>query len=115
VARAISVFSISLPWLWLAAAMLMAVWTGIVVGHMPSYGAPDPKHIAALRGSRELVIIALAPALIAPLVFALADGAKALRGQRIAGLPIGIGLAGCAVLIAALMTNPLGLVAWFFD
>ncbi|MEZ5891547.1 MAG: hypothetical protein R3C58_00135 [Parvularculaceae bacterium] len=105
------------PLLWLIVFGVFTAAAAAEIGHLPSYGAPDPKHLkdlAPLHLASSLLLIA---AIFSPFVIASAATARlAFRIRPV--IPRGLALLFFPAFIAAavmVFADPFGLVEWLLD
>lgn len=103
------------PWAWLAAFGLLLGATILQVGHVPSYGDPDPKQVAGAWPLLWAIYLLLILALMSPLIVA---GETVVRLVLKAGLkPRALALygAGFALFAAIAFADAFGLMNWLRD
>lgn len=106
-----------LPWIWLALFAFYVLAVALQVGHLPTYGQPDPKDAgaASLLYMPVLVLLLLVMATIP-----IGAGLSAVRLLR--GVPQAIRrgeaiayLVGISLLLLFVMNDLAGLMTWLGD
>jgi hypothetical protein len=106
-----------LPWFWLALMALFTTAVALQVGHLPTFGRPDPKDTGYLLVLYWPVLLLLSPTTIAPLLWSLLGLGKhffelpfIIRRQEVVTF-----LWGWALFLWLALTNFGGLMAWLID
>jgi hypothetical protein len=106
-----------LPWLWLALMVLFVAAVSLQVGHLPTYGRPDPKDTAYLLVLYWPVLLLWSPTAIAPILWSLLGLGKhffelpfIIRRQEVVTL-----LTGWALFLWLVLTDFGGLMTWLID
>ncbi len=105
------------PWLWLALFGLFVVGVSLQVGHLPTYGQPDPKDAGAISLLYVptifllLWVLATVPTALVMVIFAKA----AKLTQPFQRRDIIIYLAGMALFALLVFGNVAGLMTWLGD
>ncbi|MEO0561186.1 MAG: hypothetical protein AAF125_03680 [Chloroflexota bacterium] len=103
-----------LPWIWLACFGVFLLIAAREVGHIPTYGNPDPKDLT--RGGLLYVLawLLLFPVLISPLLAGWAMATERLLARRVQWWPLwaAVYLTGYGYFLWV-MTGPFG--EWLLD
>jgi len=105
------------PWAWLLCFATFVAAVTHEVGHLPSYGNPDPKHLDRLSILYGLVVMWLGLALLSPFVVAMHAAGRAilypawpLERARLVAYVLGAGLT-----VYVIVGDPAGLRTWLVD
>ena len=105
------------PAVWVAVFVVQSAAATMLLGRLPRYGQPDPKTMEpiwalVLLGQWLLVFAVVSPLFVAghTALCVLRDRALGLGRGAMAAFLIAVTLA-----LAIVLTNPLGLVSWYFD
>jgi hypothetical protein len=106
-----------LPWIWMALFALFVLGTAVQVGHLPTYGSPDPKDAGFISVLyMPVMVIMLTVMGFSPIGIGLAL-VKVIRDwppfiKRNEAL---FYLAGMAVFFIIIRTDVAGLITWLGD
>ena len=109
--------SLYLPWIWLALFLIFVLGVTVQVGHLPTYGQPDPKDTGIFTVLYYPVIVLLLVVMATiPIALGLAI-IRLVRGvpQAIPSAEASAYLAGLALLFVIVNRDLGGLMTWLGD